>query len=332
MSTKDTEEQQGKLIQKAVEKADTAARNDDVAFVSTFRKMYFEEQSKLTGDKRRTNQKLKQINDSFFSIHDDPRYASNARSLTKLKHDALAMGIIGGTEVRGTSFHDCVAILCGGEGANFMGACTGTLIAKNAVLTAGHCHCRMNASRVFVGNNIEGEGEMVNVARQERHPEYQTATINDLMVIVLESEITNVPTRKIAPSEMIDKATYVRAVGFGNTDPDGSFGYGVKRQVDVPIVSNSCQGRTNGMSDQTAYGCDPGLELVAGKPMLAMDTCTGDSGGPIYVSDGQDRWLLAGATSRGSPNTPNRCGDGGVYVRADRYLDWIRSIADVRLD
>jgi endonuclease G len=59
--------------------------------------------------------------------------------------------------------------------------------------------------------------------------------------------------------------------------------------------------------------------------MLAKDTCTGDSGGPIYIRDGQD-WLLAGATSRATKGSVNNCGDGGVYVRVDRYLDWIDSI------
>lgn len=330
MATSETEEQQGKLIQKALEHADAVSGNDDVAFVRELRSKFFEEQSKSSGDKRRTlNQLSKRTSDSFFSIYNDPRFARNARELTRLQP---RLRIVGGTPVQGTIFHDCVAILCGGEGANYMSACTGTLIAKNAVLTAGHCHCEMNALRIFVGNNIEGEGEMFKVARQVPHPEYHTANVNDLMVIVLESEITNVPPRKIAPSEMIDKATYVSAVGFGNTDPNGLFGYGIKRQVNVPIASHSCQGKANGMDDQKAYGCDPGLELIAGKPMLEKDTCTGDSGGPIYVSDGQGGWLLAGATSRGTLNTPHACGDGGVYVRADRYLDWIRSIDDVTLD
>jgi secreted trypsin-like serine protease len=251
------------------------------------------------------------------SIYRDPRFARNARQLTTLKHEDLR--IIGGVPVEDTTFHDCVAVLsnCGG--------CTGTLIAKNLVLTAGHCECTNDNVRVIVGNNVEGKG--VNVARQVRHPKYQTNNENnDLMVLVLESEITDVPPRKIAPSQMIDSATYARAVGFGNTDPAGTFGYGTKRQVNVPIVSNSCQGSTNGQDDEKAYNCDPGLELIAGKPMLAKDTCTGDSGGPIYISDGQGNWLLAGATSRATPGQPNNCGDGGVYVRVDRYLDWIHSI------
>jgi secreted trypsin-like serine protease len=321
-----SEEQQGELIRKAIEHADAEAGNDDVAFVRRFRSKYIEQSGLGEVQRRGLDQRRKLANDTYISIYNDPRYARNAREMTRLTRTDLR--IIGGTTVQDTNFHDCVAVLsdCGG--------CTGTLITKNAVLTAGHCHCQMeDASRVFVGNDVgdDSGGEVVNVARQVPHPEYNSGKHNDLMVLVLESEITNVPPRKIASSEMIGRAVYARVVGFGNTDPDGTFGYGKKRQVNVPIVSNSCQGNMNGMNDQEAFNCDPGLELIAGKPMLAMDTCTGDSGGPLYISDGQGGWFLAGATSRSTPGNPHNCGDGGVYVRIDRYLEWVQSIAEVRL-
>jgi secreted trypsin-like serine protease len=73
-----------------------------------------------------------------------------------------------------------------------------------------------------------------------------------------------------------------------------------------------------------------GLELVAGRPLLARDSCTGDSGGPFYVQDGAN-WLLAAATSRATDSSMSNCGDGGVYVRVDRYRSWIDSIAGVTL-
>jgi secreted trypsin-like serine protease len=110
----------------------------------------------------------------------------------------------------------------------------------------------------------------------------------------------------------------------------GSAGYGVKRQVDVPIASCSCEGMLDGVTDARAYGCDLGLEFVAGKPLLNKDSCTGDSGGPFYI-EGPRGWLLGGATSRATNSAPNDCGDGGIYVRVERYLSWIRSLPGVDL-
>jgi endonuclease G len=324
MSNEYTAEQQRELIQNAINHADATAGNNDVDFVKEFRSKYFLEESKLNrGLQRSLDQRRTVTNNSSVSIYNDPRYARNARQLTlqltREKQEDLR--IIGGTPVENTTFDDCVAVLNDGEAH-----CTGTLIAKNVVLTAGHCQCTLCNLSVKVANDINDEGEVVNVARQVRHPKYNINGHNDLTILVLESEITDVQPRKIAPSQMIDRGTYVRAVGFGATSLDGRFGYGTKRQVNVPIVSNSCQGKINGQDDHNAYNCDPGLELIAGKPMLLKDTCNGDSGGPVYIPEGQGNWLLAGATSRATPGNPNNCGDGGVYVRVDRYLNWINSI------
>ena len=67
------------------------------------------------------------------------------------------------------------------------------------------------------------------------------------------------------------------------------------------------------------------------KPLLGKDTCSGDSGGPFYVTDGKSGWLLAGATSRSTKSAMATCGDGGIYVRLDRYREWISDVAKVRI-
>jgi endonuclease G len=64
--------------------------------------------------------------------------------------------------------------------------------------------------------------------------------------------------------------------------------------------------------------------------MLNRDSCSGDSGGPLYVQ-WNGAWLLAGATSRATKASVRTCGDGGVYVRVDRYRDWIEKTAGVKL-
>lgn len=327
MSTEyNEEEQQRKLIMKAIEHANASAGDNDADFIEKFRSKFFEEQSSVPGTQKRITgiPIIKANNNSPKPIERDRRFNRNGRGLT-----TITDRIVGGSVVRDKTFHDCVAVISG------CGGCTGTLIAKNVVVTAGHCECdNGDASRVFVGNDTdkENEGKWINVAKQVPHPQ---PVKNDLMLLVLESEITDVQPRKIAPSDMIDKATNARVVGFGNTNSAGTLGYGLKRQVDVPIVSNSCQGHPDlqdsleKLSDQEYYACHPGTELVAGKPLLDLNTCRGDSGGPLYISDGEGDWLLAGATSRGTANSSRPCGDGGIYVRVDKYLDWIREIAGI---
>jgi hypothetical protein len=73
-------------------------------------------------------------------------------------------------------------------------------------------------------------------------------------------------------------------------------------------------------------GCDRSLGLVAGRPLLQRDTCNGDSGGPFYVTGPDGGRLLAAATSRATDSAVSNCGDGGIYVRIDRYRSWIAGI------
>src|SRR5262249_35809802 len=156
-----------------------------------------------------------------------------------------------------------------------------------------------------------------------QHPKYaQGGLHNDLTVIVLDKDVTEITPRRIATTDEVNKATFVRVVGFGNSDVNSTAGFGVKRVAAVPIASVSC----TGARDAGTLGCDTKLELVAGMVGLQRDSCNGDSGGPIYVQIGDDpakteSWAIAGATSRATKTATSACGDGGIYERIDQFLD-----------
>jgi trypsin len=241
-------------------------------------------------------------------FYTDPTFVENTARLIRDQNR-----IVGGVPTK--DFPDCVAV-----GAASQWCCTGTLVASNVVLTAGHCQGGCS-SRIFIGTNVNAGGEIVGVVKAVRHPNYnQGGKHNDVTVLILERDVKTVKPRKIATATMINKAASVRAVGFGNTDPQSTTGYGIKRMVDVPVASASCAA-----DGSTRYGCDKGFELVAGAPFLNKDSCNGDSGGPIYVKSGS-QWYLAGATSRATVDSTRPCGDGGIYARADKYATWISSV------
>ncbi len=261
----------------------------------------------------------KQLRD--YHIYEDPRYLANARALAR--RNTVGLRVIGGALTPANDFLDCVAV-----GSDSQWGCTGTLIAANVVVTAGHCVDY--ATRIFIGADVTQPGKIVRVKRKVRNPQYHKSKHNDLMVLVLEQKVEGVKPRKIAAKSLTDAATDGRVVGFGATDPTGHFGYGKKRFVDVPVASNACKGKVAGKDDKTTYGCDPGYELVAGRPMLEQDSCNGDSGGPFYLAKNGD-WVVAGATSRATDGAMHGCGDGGVYVRLDKYRAWIDAIPGVTL-
>lgn len=225
--------------------------------------------------------------------------------------------IVGGQDDIANQFPDCVAV-----GGPDTWCCSGTLVAPNVVVTAGHC-AGICATRVFVGPKITGPGPVIAVDHAVQHPQYgKNGQHNDLTVLILHSDVQGVTPRKLAPSTLIDGMSAVRLVGYGYNDFNGTSGYGTRRLVDVTVVATDCTQAAN-----AKLGCDAGLEFIAGQLNLGKDTCNGDSGGPAYVRDSQMNYFLAGATSRGTNVQNGRpCGDGGIYERLDKFAAWIKSV------
>lgn len=317
MSTSLSDARLRTLVNQAIRHAQKAAPHDDRAFLDALR-THATAQSQAPGGGGARSLGLGQPKQPKGArLDQDPRYLANVRALAH--RTASNARIIGGSAIRGTEFHDCVAV---GDDADW--GCTGTLIAPKVVLTAGHCE--VLHTRVFIGNDVDKRGRVFRVARHLRHPRWDARYHNDLMLLILEKKVTGVKPRALASAKLIDAAIDGRVIGFGTTETSGRAGYGVKRQTDVPIVSAACRGRVNGKSDGAVYGCHIGTEIVAGKPLLLHDTCKGDSGGPFCIADTRGRWFLAGVTSRGTDLATTMCGDGGLYVRVDQYRDWIDSI------
>ena len=53
------------------------------------------------------------------------------------------------------------------------------------------------------------------------------------------------------------------------------------------------------------------------------DSCSGDSGGGLFIQDTRDTWHLLGIVSYGARD----CGNSkpGVYTRVSNYTDWIQN-------
>lgn len=327
--------QNNELVRKAIEQAEAAATTD-AEFAQILRAVYLQSHPVMSRQlpvirmrSARGAAAAPAEADPDFHIYEDPRFLRNARAMAARVKARLR--IMGGTTVMANEFPDCVAVGCVPKGKKKGDwQCTGTLIAPNVVVTA--CHCSESATHVHFGNDVTKKGAVVGVSKAVRHPGYEKSQEerDDLLVLVLEKKSTVAP-RVIADSASIDAATDGRAVGFGNVDSTGSIGYGIKRMVDIPIASNACRGTVKGKgTDAKVYGCNRNVELVAGKPMLAKDSCSGDSGGPLYIPEGKN-WLLAGATSRATTSAIRTCGDGGIYLRLDKYREWIEDMTKVKL-
>ena len=234
--------------------------------------------------------------------------------------------VIGGSNAKPGEWPDVAAILfpdASGDDA----LCTGTLIAPTVVLTAGHCHDPLDPplpDNVLIGTSSlarPGDGETIAIKRAYVYPDPDTT--EDLTVLVLARASSRKPRPVVdgwARLDLVNGAA-VELVGYGAINATGDHFIDELQEASSTITDVDCT---------TSAGCNPEArpagELGAGG--MGIDTCPGDSGGPLYLMTRYGP-VLAGVTSRSYDNPPVPCSGGGIYVRPDKVLDWIEKIAGV---
>src|SRR3569623_1726204 len=245
---------------------------------------------------------------SSFALAADVSFASGLES-----------PVVGGTAVPAGEWPDTVAVLA----SNAM--CSGTLIAPDVVLTAGHC-IDTHPTLVVVGSIdlSKPAGTAIAVKSATAYPRWQSSY--DGGVLVLEHPAP-APPRAIASrcsiKEHLVAGEKVHVVGFGLTTLSGEGTNTRLHEAMIPDVDAMC---TQDSACQPAVA--PGGEFPAGG--LGVDACFGDSGGPIYM-DTKGGPALIGVVSRGEALIGAPCGGGGVYVRADAVALWIEKTTGRKL-
>lgn len=180
------------------------------------------------------------------------------------------------------------------------GTCSGVLLAPGHVLTAGHCAERLPAEHsVFVGPALDAPVFTTRVARYALHGE------QDLALAVLEQEV---PPEHALPLQLATEDDHA-ALGVGAELLIAGYGLtetgelGTRLFVREPIVERT--------RDEL---------VVDGRGRSGA--CTGDSGGPALVRDGEGRHRVAGILSSGSPS----CLHIDIYVRVEPVASWLRGM------
>ncbi|MCX5740918.1 MAG: trypsin-like serine protease [Proteobacteria bacterium] len=234
---------------------------------------------------------------------------------TELRAQAHDTPIIGGTTVTSAdTWADTVAVL----GAQ--GVCSGTLIAPDVVLTAGHC-AEVNPTQVKLKTtDYNGAGGITAAVKSiTAYPNWETTY--DVSVIVLTAPVAGVTPRKVATACTFQtgwtNSAMVHLVGFGAIDTAAQGNNSKLYEVSVPLTDAMCSAG-NGCKPAVA----PGGEFAAGGN--GKDSCNGDSGGPVYLDTARGP-ILVGAVSRATDSATAPCGEGGIYVRTDKVLQWLET-------
>jgi len=209
------------------------------------------------------------------------------------------------------------------------GICSGTLIARNLVLTARHCvsktptslDCRPDAgllSNKVISNYGPSSFRVTTAQKIGNSPIWTVKAVHyiddplantlcgyDLALLELNPG-TGFPTSWMAPSLVGPSRTTYTAIGYGCQTAEGLSG----------------------------GGCDPrgyrmmldGVSVVDVTPKefaIAGRVCGGDSGGPVWS---RTKNVVYGALSRGDATTSTMEGcNYGLYTRTDAHIGWLQA-------
>jgi secreted trypsin-like serine protease len=179
--------------------------------------------------------------------------------------------------------------------------CTATLIAPHTLLTAGHCN--IDGAEAEFGTNADSPTQSIDVSNVVVHPMYGgEGKPYDFALMKLASDPTGI-TPVILSGIALGSANIgqpIRHVGFGVTDDTTGDGGGTRRTVTYPLDTIDA------------------ILIYSGAPN--EQTCTGDSGGPGFMTLDGATEVEVGVVSDG-PNCD--LSEDGWDDRVDVVQDWI---------
>jgi len=222
--------------------------------------------------------------------------------------------------------------------------CGGTLIRSNIVLTAAHCDTAAGPLYVQIGRQTVSDQnyETYNVVAQAKHPGYLAprdaadddniggiAFDNDIMLLKLDRDVVGAEVRGNLATlwSSFGGSSLERAflgkdliiMGFGRTKWNSRTSDDLQAGVVQLVPHDECSRLYNGAISPSMI-CAIG-KTIRGGQTVNVDTCGGDSGGPL-IGESNGNIYVFGITSFG----PSKCALSerpGVYTNVEMFIDWI---------
>jgi hypothetical protein len=244
------------------------------------------------------------------------------------KRTVARAAIIGGTRADGNAFPQLAFIVFRNGKTGF--TCTGTVVAANVVLTAGHCVEDKGTGRIYEPSGyavVTGNVAWTATSRQESrvsrvvvHPDLNRTYLSDDAALLILSTPTAAPAITLAssPSDSarLQPGTRALIAGWGNTYP-GQAGTSERLSWARTEVQQASYCESNAGRFYESYEI-----CTIDPPNYETGICSGDSGGPLLsLNPAGSSYIELGVASHvNSECSPKR---PSVFTRADLIAPWV---------
>jgi hypothetical protein len=233
--------------------------------------------------------------------------------------------IVGGSDSAEDAYPWMAGLLERGEDDRFFAQfCGGALIHPYWVLTAAHCveDATPDEIDVLIGSVDLGnasQGERIPVVEIIMHPDYDPISFDGDAALLRLATPSTAPVLRVNSDTLVEMPGLIATViGWGALDADGNNYPEVLQEAQLPLVDFST---ANAIWEDTLTS---NMIAAGNLSQGGVDSCSGDSGGPLLVRDFDGAWTLAGLTSFGDgcamPNSP------GIYTRVSQIRPWLLNI------